>query len=97
MENPTPDDWAVAYRPDFGRFATGQPKDGPMFEWNVQANGLRLDDPKRPDRIWLLRTIPFDDRGYGLILVGDDVRFAANRLAFDDTLRVPRPKRLPKP
>lgn len=87
--------WAVPYRPDFGRLSTGQAKGAPMFEWNVRANGLRLDDLGESDRIWLLRTILADEGQYGLVLSPEGVRVARNRLVLSETTTIPARKAPP--
>jgi hypothetical protein len=69
----SPDDWAAAYRPAYGRFSTGQSEDGePLWEWNPAATGLDPYSDKMPNRIWLLRMNRRPgERGVGFVWEGN--------------------------
>lgn len=73
------DAWAVAYRPEFSRLSTGQPKGDLLWEWNPAATGLKIESDRLPNEIWLLRLIRKDDRyGFGLILREGNVSYTGS-------------------
>jgi hypothetical protein len=75
----TEDAWAVAYRPDFSRFSIGQTKGELFWEWNTAATKLKVDSPKMPEQIWLLRPKKRESRyPFGLVWNGSEVKLVRN-------------------
>jgi hypothetical protein len=75
-----PDAWTAQYRPEFGRFATGEDRKHPIGEWNASVGGKSWEEI--PDRVWIFRIRRPGGRAFGYVLDGGGLRQTADKVAL---------------